>query len=414
MGGPQRQDLAPIDKDIAELGVLRTVTNPSPELLALIKEKETKLCDNAAAAIERNDIETLKSIIDADPSVVNARTSKKDVTLLRLAVYFSKKFGEGAMKVLLQHPSIDVNAQNRDGMMCALHTAAAYNRQMVSLDGLKLLLSRPEIDVNVQSRNGYTPFFVALYSSNGRGTEEAVEIFLRHPDVDVNICDYEFECPLNYAIRCIKVPEGKVSVSERVVEMLLLHPNIDPNVVNKFNRTPLMTAAMSIDRHSSLELLLSHPKTDIMKQTPDGKTAVDLCPTVSGKLLIWKAWYRRHANVNNDIAHMLAVRSVLNSSLAISQLLDLARQLGVPPATVDNEWKALSQGDVYKNVSDVLDAGGVWNAKQYAAERAARPNKRRRLQSLRDRFRQGVELATGVTLQRDMKWGEIEDCVNEF
>merc|ERR1719203_1847693 len=54
-----------------------------------------------------------------------------------------------AIKLLLEHPDVDVNARNKDGLTAIMWAAKKYR-----IESLELLLDHPEIDLDIRTNNG--------------------------------------------------------------------------------------------------------------------------------------------------------------------------------------------------------------------------------------------------------------------
>jgi len=92
--------------------------------------------------------EILQLFLDKGANI-NARDAQGDTPLLR-AVSFNKA---ETLKLLLNKPGIDVNAQNTKNHRTALHTAVVCNFKAC----FNLLLDAKSVNINVQDRDGKTP-----------------------------------------------------------------------------------------------------------------------------------------------------------------------------------------------------------------------------------------------------------------
>jgi ankyrin repeat protein len=74
-----------------------------------------------------------------------------------------------------------INIQNSGGST-ALINSCFYGY----IDMIKILLEHPNIDVNIQDNYGYNALIVAFY----RNKEKTIKILLEHPDIDITLKEY--------------------------------------------------------------------------------------------------------------------------------------------------------------------------------------------------------------------------------
>jgi ankyrin repeat protein len=120
------------------------------------------------------------------------------------------------VRLLVQHPEIDVNLYCRPYSGTALYCAATYE----SLEMVKILLDHPKIDVNSPSSiSGRTPLMVAALW----GRTEVILSLLRHPKVDLRLKDKNDETAIDIACRnghgeIVRILQE--AMSSRGIEML--------------------------------------------------------------------------------------------------------------------------------------------------------------------------------------------------
>lgn len=95
------------------------------------------------------------------------------------------------VRVLLQHPCIDVNAKFKDGYTALMKATAIGDHEIV-----QLLLAHPNIDVNAQNKYKFTALMSSYYDR-----VEPIRLLLQHPDIDVNLKNDKQETCLNIAAR---------------------------------------------------------------------------------------------------------------------------------------------------------------------------------------------------------------------
>ena len=98
---------------------------------------------------------------------------------------------EKVRDLLKDKPGLDVNGKDHDHRT-ALHNASSYSHHEI----VRLLLAHPTINVNLQTSDGYTPFSLCCYS----GSVSMVRVLLKDPRVDIILPDDENGCsPLWWA-----------------------------------------------------------------------------------------------------------------------------------------------------------------------------------------------------------------------
>jgi len=142
------------------------------------------------------------------------------------------------IKLLLTHPKIDVNIQDREGRT-ALHRAADVDNN--NLETTKLLLAHPKIDVNLQDSKGNTPLHMAIENYKDESVE-IIKLLLAEPRMDVNLQNNEGNTPLHSAAKSEDLDK---------IELLLAHPKINISILNKEGISP--TQCMINTEESSID-----------------------------------------------------------------------------------------------------------------------------------------------------------------
>ena len=190
-------------------------------------------------AVEMGFVEGVESLLardDLKPNIVNNCGDH----VLGQAVSRGKV---DIVKLLLDHPGIDINFMAGDGLITALMLA----RQP---DMLKLLLEQEGIEVNRQDDLGFT----ALCKAACFGQPEIVKLLLEREDININLPNHLGETPLFWEVRrnCLEL-----------VDLLLKKDDINPNPkVIYSGRTPLAQACHFGGSTAIVRSLLSHPDTD--------------------------------------------------------------------------------------------------------------------------------------------------------
>ena len=135
-------------------------------------------------AIKKGKIQVIKCALSDQSFDVNERP------LLYTAIKYETK---DAVKLLLNHPKIDVNMQS-DNCEAPLIIAIKY----VRIDILKLLLNHPKIDINIKSKDGKSALSIAVKKEN----IEIVQLLLDHPGIEIDF-DHIFENISNKLLKII-------------------------------------------------------------------------------------------------------------------------------------------------------------------------------------------------------------------
>ncbi|GFS36975.1 ankyrin repeat domain-containing protein 49 [Nephila pilipes] len=124
-------------------------------------------------AAEKNELETMRRLLEEDPSLVNARDNDLYTPLHRAS--YSNNIE--VIKMLLSYDA-DVSSKTTDGWE-ALHCACKWD----SVEAVSLLLQNGA-DVNAQTKGHITPLHLAAANASGRRT---LELLLWQPYIDPNI-----------------------------------------------------------------------------------------------------------------------------------------------------------------------------------------------------------------------------------
>lgn len=126
---------------------------------------------------DRLDIEFLREVLNISQININA-VNDEGKTLLMIATYNGDV---DAVRLLLQHPDIDVNVKSKVYEESALLTSIKRSEFQI----FNLLMQHPKINVNIGNRKGWTPLHFVAFNQN----PFEIEILLDHPNIDKTIVD---------------------------------------------------------------------------------------------------------------------------------------------------------------------------------------------------------------------------------
>jgi ankyrin repeat protein len=163
----------------------------------------------------------IEEIINENPEEIN-KQNNYGFTALTLAAMNSNV---NIVKLLLEHPNIDVNIRDVDGWT-VLMRVCKYNTYS-NIEIVKLLLKHPNIDVNIQDVDGWTALIVAV-DNNIQSNIEIIKLLLEHPDINVNIKDVD-------GWNALMTASKYINVISNMETLLLLLNNIKVDVTDFFN-----------------------------------------------------------------------------------------------------------------------------------------------------------------------------------
>ena len=205
-----------------------------------------------------------------------------------------------SVKLLINHPKIDINQMNTRDKTTPLIIASKRGHR----DIVELLLRHTQIEVNRKDSYGDT----ALLKATWRSYLKIVKLFLR---CSATIIPYDYRNELEdsgkkeiieaidwwatlakmSATCCLNVNEDLITAANagdfRAIRGLLLCPNSDINVVDNRGRTPLYLSAWK-GHIQAVEVLLADSKNEVNQgTTSDGQTAFSIA-SQEGHLIVMK------------------------------------------------------------------------------------------------------------------------------
>jgi ankyrin repeat protein len=189
-------------------------------------------------AIQSNDAEAFRRLLDEEPSRANARR-ENGATPILWAVYHGR-------------PELARELIGRGARVSFAEACALGDRETAwSLAA----------DVNERSEDGFPPLGLAIFFGHG---DLARDLIARGADVNAAAENPQRVAPLHAA----------AAVRDRETMRLLLERGADPNARQQADFTPLHGAASRGDRDMA-ELLLAHG-ADPKARSADGKTPADV------------------------------------------------------------------------------------------------------------------------------------------
>jgi hypothetical protein len=166
--------------------------------------------------------------------------------------YSNKISSNKIVKILLEHPDINVNSQDHIYRWSALMFASMYSNNDSTENTVKMLLEQPNINVNLQNNNGWSALMHASKYAGKHSTDNTVKMLLKQSYINVNLRNINGTSALMLASKFA----GGCS-TRKTVKMLLEHPNINMNMRDNYCETALIMAR----RHSSaktVKILLNY------------------------------------------------------------------------------------------------------------------------------------------------------------
>ncbi|KAG2008801.1 ankyrin repeat domain-containing protein 50 [Coprinopsis cinerea AmutBmut pab1-1] len=215
---------------------------------------------HCALEARRDDI--LQLLLTVPNLNYNARDANGD-TPLHIASYQGRA---SLVEHLLRLPGVHVNAKDGSQDMkrnSSGNSALTLAVKMDHLECAQLLLSHPELDVNEQDRYGVT----ALMQAASLSRLDATRLLLQHPRIDVNAKDESGNTALWRAI-----PKGlSSSYYEDLIELLLNRPDLEREGLE---RPFIKAAALYHTRVIALFIKRGFdPRTSFMKAASKGNSA---------------------------------------------------------------------------------------------------------------------------------------------
>jgi cytohesin len=158
------------------------------------KKGETPFFSACSRINSKNNLDAIKIML-SHPKI-NPNISNHDGVSPLFHRMFGAKVNLEIVKILLnKSTSIDVNFQNTESKTCALSLLMEKNGEE-NLKFIELLLEHPGLDINSQNIEGMTPLHFAVKAQN----EAYCRILLSKPLTNPNIQDHKNKSSLVYAI----------------------------------------------------------------------------------------------------------------------------------------------------------------------------------------------------------------------
>jgi ankyrin repeat protein len=188
----------------------------------------------------------------ANPNIYD----KRGQSPLHLAV---EENGNEIIDLLLAHDKVNVDHADEDGET-ALHFAASES----NVNAVQKLIEKGA-NPNIFDKNKMSPLHIAAMQ---RDVNPIIDLLLAHPKVKVDDVDGKGHTALHLA-----ASESNVNAVQKLIEK-----GANPNIFDKWGQSLLHVAAWERDGIAVIDLLLAHPKVEVIKfiddVDEDGQTAL--------------------------------------------------------------------------------------------------------------------------------------------
>lgn len=217
-----------------------------------------------------------------------------------------------AVELLLQQEGVDPDAVSKDGFTPLVQAIFERHQKVVKLlldradvnpnlcdttynqtplwmastagdEILKMFLERKDIEIDGQSRWGETP----LYQAVQRKHLSAARMLL-DAGADPNIPTHENKTPLSWAA---------AQSSEDALDLLLKHPTVDLDIPDQSGRTPLLRAADA--GHTKCTRMLLDKGANMKHVDHEGRTALSLA-AIKGHKVVAKLLLKNGADIDKQ------------------------------------------------------------------------------------------------------------------
>jgi len=277
---------------LSHKGLLRAFMKAKSRLLPPNPRKEELLL----LAVAQENLPELEELLK-DPSLdVNYRNPLQSPTYTALQLACIRCRNENILKALLKCSDIQVNLPQIENLWTPLHFAC---QRGVYTEAAKLLLEHPDIDVNPQEKKGFTPLHVSIHKNSTMITY----LLLKHPDIEPNIaCFHRNYTPLALASE---------KNDHYAVKMLTVHPKVDVNCTTFRQLTPFHLAK-SLANYEIVQILLKSCRFDTQNKTQEKSLdKVEMAAKYLGFLILITDDYLQLAPVVDEAHTSLRQRKFL-------------------------------------------------------------------------------------------------------
>ena len=230
------------------------------EVRAALEKGKDVNCQNeknqtALIQAARRDYVSIMRLLLEQPLIEVNMTDKSGFTALYWAVYCDKI---EAVRLLLADQRVDVNIKDADNQTALIYAAGRCSENRDSI--LKLLLEHPSINVNLADDRGFTALHVAIDSKD----IETVKTFLADERVDVNYASSAGFSPL-WASSAGRTPLWAAGQTNNIdiFKLLLSDQRVDVNWKTESGCAVLHSLVWNKDNIKLFELLLAHEGVDV-------------------------------------------------------------------------------------------------------------------------------------------------------
>lgn len=282
------------------------------------------------------------------------RVGPSQITALTQALWSRER---DIVKLILQHPDLDVNMPNEFGLTPLMQTLDWGYFKLA-----ELILQHPDVDVNIPDKFGLTP----LMKTSDRGYFKLAELLLQKPNIDVRARNKKGETAFFFAVRAQNDKIAKLLLNKgnfetvvgnerdyreihwaaqygrvELLEFLIGDQSVD-SITNDMNSHQALLIALSLGHLDLLTRLLDLHKEDIdvNAQNHDGETL--LYGAIRSRQIEAIKLFLAHDNVDARIRN---IHDVTVLSIAINdgdtEIVKMLMNHGVDLSALENGQPAL-------------------------------------------------------------------------
>ena len=203
-------------------------------------------------ALMEGNLELAKTIIKIPTNDINECDDEGKTVLMKLTELKSHDIGHyEIVQLLLQTKNVQINKQDNQGRTALILSARVAKADQLRIAILTTILNNIQCDPDIQDFEGKS----TLWYASENGLYELVEILLKDDRCDVN----QFNLKTNETL-LMNTVDSHSKETLKIVNLFLKHPKIEINARNNAQETVLMIGARSMSSHAAkiVKMLLKH------------------------------------------------------------------------------------------------------------------------------------------------------------